>query len=97
MLEQMDLRWLHVFAAHVLLLMSFSKNSIINFRGAEARNFQQLNMGFGKGSAAKQGRVAWSAWATQTRGMGRKGDRAREGPLPWVLSSPQAGGIREGL
>ena len=53
MLEQMDLRWLHVFRCSCFASNVIFKDSIINFRGAEARNFQQLNMGFGKGSSCQ--------------------------------------------
>lgn len=49
----MDLRWLHVSAAHVLLLMSFSKIPSLTSEALRQRNFQQLNMGFGKGSSCQ--------------------------------------------
>ena len=99
MLEQMDLRWFHVFCLCFISKVIF-KDSIINFRGAEARHFQQLNMGFGKGSSCqtRQGGLACLGNTEQRDGYregGTEGDR--EGPSPhWVLSSPQTGSIREG-
>lgn len=52
-LEQMDSRWFHVFCCLCFASNVIFKDSIINFRGTQARFFQQLNMGFGKGSSSQ--------------------------------------------
>lgn len=82
--------------AYVGLLMSFFKDSVINFRGARARNFQQLNMGFAIGSS-KQGRVAGGGWGSQSKrfeglglgtGTGKGAGDREKGHLPTACSVP---------
>ena len=75
----MDSRWFSVFCCLCFASNVIFKDLIINFRGAQARFFQQLNMGFDKGSSsqARQGGLGWLGKHKQTRGGG-----AGRGPEP---------------
>lgn len=68
------------FASNVIF-----KDSIINFRGAQARNFQQLNMGFGRGSSSqtRQGGLGWLGKHRQTD------QKAGHGEADWERSRGQ--------
>lgn len=74
-LEQMDWRWFHVFCCLRFASNVIFKDSIINFRGARARKFQQLNMGFGRGSSSqiRQGGLGWLRNHRQTDQRGWHG------------------------
>lgn len=79
-LEQMDWSWFHVFCCLRFASNVIFKDSIINFRGAWARKFQQLNMGFGKGSSSqiRQGGLRWLRSHRETDQRGRHGEEDQE-------------------
>lgn len=103
MLEQMDSRWFHVFSCLCFASNVVFKDPIINFRGTQARFFQQLNIGFGKGSSGqtRQGGLGWPGRHKWTRGGGM-GKETRRGQRRDILHAfpvplPQLENAREGI